>query len=192
MTSIAASTTLRASALPKGIAIDIALVSAFALLNAGAAQISIPLPFTPVPLTLQTFAVLLTGSVLGTGRGLASLTLYVAIGSLGAPWFAGGSSGFGGVTFGYVLGFLLAGAIVGRLAERGATHSISRTILSFTAGTLAIYAVGVPWLMANTGMNISQALNAGLAPFLLGDLVKAAAAGVLLPGLWKLIQRKDS
>ena len=192
MTSIAASTTLRASALPKGIAIDIALVSAFALLNAGAAQISIPLPFTPVPLTLQTFAVLLTGSVLGTGRGLASLTLYVAIGSLGAPWFAGGSSGFGGVTFGYVLGFLLAGAIVGRLAERGATHSISRTILSFTAGTLAIYAVGVPWLMANTGMNIPQALNAGLTPFLLGDLVKAAAAGVLLPGLWKLIQRKDS
>ena len=192
MTSIAASTTLRASALPKGIAIDIALVSAFALLNAGAAQISIPLPFTPVPLTLQTFAVLLTGSVLGTGRGLASLTLYVAIGSLGAPWFAGGSSGFGGVTFGYVLGFLLAGAIVGRLAERGATHSISRTILSFTAGTFAIYAVGVPWLMANTGMNIPQALNAGLTPFLLGDLVKAAAAGVLLPGLWKLIQRKDS
>ncbi|CAB5046685.1 unannotated protein [freshwater metagenome] len=192
MTSIAASTTLRASALPKGIAIDIALVSAFALLNAGAAQISIPLPFTPVPLTLQTFAVLLTGSVLGTGRGLASLALYVAIGSLGAPWFAGGSSGFGGVTFGYVLGFLLAGAIVGRLAERGATHSISRTILSFTAGTFAIYAVGVPWLMANTGMNISQALNAGLTPFLLGDLVKAAAAGVLLPGLWKLIQRKDS
>ena len=192
MTSIAASTTLRASALPKGIAIDIALVSAFALLNAGAAQISIPLPFTPVPLTLQTFAVLLTGSVLGTGRGLASLALYVAIGSLGAPWFAGGSSGFGGVTFGYVLGFLLAGAIVGRLAERGATHSISRTILSFTAGTLAIYAVGVPWLMANTGMSISQALNAGLTPFLLGDLVKAAAAGVLLPGLWKLIQRKDS
>ena len=99
MTSIAASTTLRASALPKGIAIDIALVSAFALLNAGAAQISIPLPFTPVPLTLQTFAVLLTGSVLGTGRGLASLALYVTVGSLGAPWFAGGSSGIGGVTF---------------------------------------------------------------------------------------------
>ena len=192
MTSLAASTTLRVSVLPKGIAIDIALVSAFALLNAGAAQISIPLPFTPVPLTLQTFAVLLTGSVLGTGRGLASLALYVAIGSLGAPWFSGGSSGIGGVTFGYVLGFLLAGAIVGRLAERGATLSISRTILSFSAGTLAIYAVGVPWLMANTGMNFSQAISAGLTPFLLGDLVKAAAAGVLLPGLWKLIQRKDS
>jgi len=192
MTSLAASTTLRVSVLPKGIAIDIALVSAFALLNAGAAQISIPLPFTPVPLTLQTFAVLLTGSVLGTGRGLASLALYVAIGSLGAPWFSGGSSGIGGVTFGYVLGFLLAGAIVGRLAERGATLSISRTILSFSAGTLAIYAVGVPWLMANTGMNFSQAVSAGLTPFLLGDLVKAAAAGVLLPGLWKLIQRKDS
>ncbi len=85
------------------------------------AQVIIPLPFTPVPLTLQTFAVLLVGAALGTWRGVASMVVYAAVGIAGVPWFSGGSSGWGGASFGYILGFIVAAGVVGRLAERGAT-----------------------------------------------------------------------
>lgn len=178
---------LLADALPRGTAVDIALVTGFAAFNGLAAQLTIPLPFTPVPLTMQTFAVLVTAAALGTVRGSLSLGLYVLIGAAGAPWFAHGGSGLGGPTFGYLIGFLLAGVLVGRLADRGVTHSTRQTILSFATGSIVIYAVGAPWLMVSTGMGFAAALKAGVVPFLIGDVIKAVAAGAVLPGVWRLI-----
>lgn len=177
-----------ADTLPRHLAVDAALITGFAALNGLAAQVSVPLPFTPVPLTLQTFAVLVTAAALGTARGLLSLGLYVALGMAGVPWFHDGTSGVGSPSFGYVLGFLLAGVVVGRIADRGVTRSVRRTVLTFVVGSLAIYAVGVPWLMAATGMRFSAALTAGVVPFLIGDAIKALAAGAALPGTWRLIE----
>lgn len=179
---------LLSRAIPQVPGIDAILIGAFLLLNVAAAQISIPLPFTPVPLTLQTFAVLLTGSALGGSRALVTLGLYVGVGALGAPWFAGGAHGIGGPTTGYLLGFLVAGYVVGKLAENRATHSVLMTLFAFAVGSLIIYAFGVPWLMKSTGMGLSEAISAGLLPFLAGDAIKAAVAGGLLPGVWRLIR----
>ena len=117
------------------------------------AQIAIPLPFTPVPLTLQTFAVLLTGAALGSLRGVLSMTLYAVAGIAGVPWFAEGSSGFSAPSFGYILGFILAAFIVGRIAEHGATRSVARTAGLMVVGNLVIYAVGVTWLKVALGVD---------------------------------------
>jgi biotin transport system substrate-specific component len=179
---------LLARAIPQVRGLDLILVASFVGLNAAAAQIAIPLPFTPIPLTLQTFAVLLTGSALGATRGALTMAIYVAAGALGAPWFAGGAHGIGGPSTGYLLGFMVAGFIVGKLAERRATHSVKKTFFAFLVGTVVIYACGVPWLMVSTGMGFSAAIAAGLIPFLIGDTLKACFAGLLLPGVWRLIR----
>ena len=113
--------------IPGGIVRDALLVVGGAAFTALSAQVSIPLPFTPVPLTLQTFAVLLTGAALGTVRGVLSMSLYLVAGVLGAPVFSNHTSGWGGASFGYVIGFVVAAAVVGRLAEGGATRGIART-----------------------------------------------------------------
>ena len=124
---------------------QIALVVGGAALVGIAAQIAIPLPFTPVPLTLQTFAVLLVGASLGSLRGALSMVVYLLAGMVGVPWFAEGSSGYS-PSFGYIIGFIVAAFIVGRLAERGATTTALRTAGLMVIGNLAIYAVGVTWL----------------------------------------------
>jgi biotin transport system substrate-specific component len=162
---------------------DIVLVVGAAALTGLAAQVSIPLPGTPVPLTLQTFAVLLAGATLGLPRAFLGMALYLAIGQLGAPWFA--PSG-GNATLGYVVGFVLAASVVGALASRGGDRTPLRTIATMTLGTLLIYAVGVPWLMMVTGLELPAALSAGVVPFLIGDGLKVLAAAGLLPAAWKL------
>lgn len=172
--------------IPGGIVRDAVLVAGGAALTALAAQVSIPLPFTPVPLTLQTFAVLLVGAALGTVRGLASMALYLLAGVAGAPVFSHGSSGWGGASFGYIVGFVLAAAIVGRLAEGGATRGPVRTAAVMVLGNLVIYAVGVPWLMAVAQAGLGKALALGVVPFLVGDAVKVAIAAGLLPATWRL------
>lgn len=149
-----------------------------------AAQIAIPLPFTPVPLTLQTFAVLLTGAALGSLRGVLAMTLYAVAGIAGVPWFAEGSSGFAAPSFGYILGFILAAFIVGRLAEHGATRRVGRSIGLMVVGNLVIYAVGVTWLKFAIGSDWATAIALGLTPFLIGDAIKIAAAAGLLPLTW--------
>ncbi len=172
--------------IPGGVVRDVALVVGGAALTALAAQVSIPLPFTPVPVTLQTFAVLLVGAALGTLRGLASMLLYLLAGVVGAPVFSHGSSGWGGVSFGYVVGFVVAAVIVGRLAERGATRGSVRTGAVMVLGNLAIYAAGVPWLMAVAHVGLPKALALGVVPFLIGDAVKVAVAAGLFPAAWRL------
>lgn len=165
---------------------DAALVAGAALLTGVAAQISFPVPGTPVPVTLQTFAVLLAGAALGLPRAFLGMALYLALGQLGLPWF---SPEGGNATLGYVVGFVLAASVVGALAERGGDRTPLRTVATMTLGTLLIYAVGLPWLMLATGMDLPAAIAAGVVPFLLGDALKVLLAAGLLPAAWRMAGR---
>ncbi len=154
------------------------------------AQVKIPLPFTPVPLTGQTLAVLLIGATLGARRGAASIVLYIALGAVGLPVFAGGASGLAylaGATLGYLIGFVIAAYIIGLLAERGLERSVRTSVLPFLIGTVIIYVCGVAWLTFVLG-SFSKALSAGLLPFLIGDAIKLLAASLVLPAAWKLVR----
>ncbi len=158
-----------------------------------AAQVVIPLPFTPVPLTGQTFAVLLTAAALGMWRGVASMSLYAVAGLAGVPWFAGGSTAFKGgvlvVSFGYIVGFIAAAALVGWLAQRGATRTVLRTAGLMVLGNLVIYTFGALWLAAALGVSLSTALSLGVTPFLAGDALKVALAAGLFPMAWAAVKR---
>ncbi|WP_327252760.1 biotin transporter BioY [Streptomyces sp. NBC_01244] len=178
-----------ADLLPASRVRDIALVAGGAGLTGLAAQIAVHVDGLAAPITGQTFAALLVGTALGAGRGFLSLALYTLVGMAGVPWFAGGSSGAGGATFGYVLGMLLASTVVGALARRGADRSVPRTAGAMVLGSAIIYAVGVPYLALSTGMSFGAAVAGGLTPFLIGDALKAALAMGLLPAAWKLLGR---
>lgn len=173
--------------LPKSRVKDAALIVAGTALLAVASQILVPLWFTPVPLSLATFAVLLVGASLGPARAALSVGLYMAVGIAGVPVFAGFASGWGGASFGYVFGYLAAAIAVGALARRGADRTVLGTVGAAVIGSALIYAFGVPWLMAATGVGFGQALVLGVVPFLVGDALKAAAAAALLPSTWKAI-----
>ncbi|MGK5496444.1 biotin transporter BioY [Streptomyces sp. URMC 125] len=170
---------------------DAALVLGGAALTGVAAQLAVPVPGSPVPVTGQTFAALLVGAGLGARRALASLGLYAAAGVAGMPWFAEGGSGAAMPSFGYILGMLLAAVVVGALARRGGDRGVLRTAGTMAAGTAVIYAVGVPYLALATGMSLGQAAAAGLVPFLIGDALKAALAMGALPAAWRLVGRKS-
>ncbi|MBC9718114.1 biotin transporter BioY [Streptomyces sp. TRM66268-LWL] len=180
-----------ADLLPASRVRDIALVVGGAALTALSAQLSVPVPGSPVPVTGQTFAALLVGTSLGARRGLLSFGLYALVGSLGAPIFQNGTSGWGGASFGYIVGMLIAAGMVGALARRGGDRSVLRTAGTMVLGSAVIYAVGVPWLMVSTGMSLSAAWAAGVVPFLIGDGLKAALAMGALPAAWKLVGRKS-
>ncbi|MET9802865.1 biotin transporter BioY [Streptomyces sp. NPDC006368] len=179
-----------ADLLPASRTRDIALVIGGAALTGIAAQIAVPVPGSPVPVSGQTFAALLVGTALGARRGFLSLALYALAGMAGVPWFAQATSGYAMPSFGYILGMLLAATVVGALARRGADRSVPRMAGTMVVGSLIIYAVGVPYLALATGMTLSQAVAAGLTPFLIGDALKAALAMGALPTTWKVIGRK--
>lgn len=179
-----------ADLLPAGRVRDAALVMSGAALTGLAAQIAVPVPGSPVPVTGQTFAALLVGTSLGAGRGFLALALYAVAGVAGVPWFAQGASGAGMVSFGYVLGLLLASTVVGALARRGADRNVWRMAGAVVLGEALIYAIGVPYLAYAADMSASQAIAAGLTPYLLGDALKAALAMGLVPGVWKLLERR--
>jgi biotin transport system substrate-specific component len=178
-----------ADLLPASRTKDIALVVGGAALTGIAAQIAVPVPGSPVPVSGQTFAALLVGTALGARRGFLSLGLYAVAGMAGVPWFAQATSGYAMPSFGYILGMMLAATVVGALARRGADRSVLRTAGAMAAGSVIIYAVGVPYLALATGMTLSQAVAEGLTPFLIGDALKAALAMGALPAAWKLIDR---
>jgi len=177
--------------IPGGLVRNMALVVGGTLFVACSTLVAIPLPFTPVPLTLQTFAVLLVGSALGSTRGLISVALYALVGMAGVPWFSQHQSGFGFPTFGYVVGFVLAAWLVGKLAERGSDRHVVKTVGLMVAGNVVIYAFGIAGLMLATGMPVLTAIDKGLIPFLLGDALKIALAAGLLPGAWKLLNSRN-
>lgn len=178
---------------------DAALVVAGTALVAVAAQIAVP--FWPVPLTAQTFAVLLVGTALGPLRGAASLGLYLVLGVVGLPIFSEGASGslFALTTGGYIIGFVAAAALTGWLARRAWDRRVIGMFVTYLAGSVVIYAIGLPWLyFALQGMGASvwhgamgyqtllgATLGAGLVPFILGDIVKAIVAALLVPLAWR-------
>ncbi len=165
------------------------LVMAGALATGLAAQVAIPLPGTPVPLTLQTLAVLVTGTALGSRLGALSMTVYAGLGFAGVPWFAGQSSGFAFASLGYVVGFVVAAWVCGRLAERSADRRVPTAALSMVLGNAVIYACGVVGLMSALEVSLPTAISLGVVPFLVGDVLKIVVAGGLLPSVWKLSGR---
>lgn len=177
------------------LATDLGLVTAGAALTALAAQITIPM--WPVPITGQTFAVLLVGTTLGAARGSLSMALYMLLGAVGLPIFTAGKSGLAyiaGPTGGYLIGFVLAAALTGWLAQRQWDRKIFGAFLTFLLGSVAIYAVGLPWLSVALGQlgrpnDVIATLQAGLFPFIPGDILKAVLAGAMLPITWKLVKR---
>ena len=150
------------------------------------AQISIPLSFTPVPITGQTLGVLLAGTALGWWRAGAALVLYAVAGVAGVPWFAGHSSGYASASFGYIVGFVAAAVLCGYLAGRGADRSVLRSLPAMIAAEVVIYAFGLTWLAIDLHLGASATIAAGLTPFLAGDAIKAAIAAGLLPAAWWL------
>jgi biotin transport system substrate-specific component len=148
-----------------------------------------------VPVTGQTLGVLLVGASLGAGLGAASLALYLAQGAIGLPFFSGGAGGMeflglAAVTGGYLWGFVLSAAVVGRLAERGGDRSIRSSIGAMFLGELVLYVVAIPWLMGAIDVPLGEALELGLAPFVVGDALKLLLAAGLLPAAWRLTRRR--
>ncbi len=175
-----------ADLVPGALVRDLLLVAGAAAFVGLLAQVSVHLPFTPVPITGQTLGVLLAGTALGWRRGTAAMALYAVAGVAGVPWFAGHTSGYVGASFGYVVGFVLCGLVCGWLAERGAGRSLLRSVPAMVAGEVVMYAVGVAWLAVALHVGAGEAIALGLTPFLAGDALKAALAAVLLPGAWRL------
>lgn len=185
--------TLRWAVLPGGgLLADVLLVAGGAGFVALAAQVSIALPFTPVPITGQTFAVVLVGAGLGAVLGLASLGLYLFVGALGAPVYADGTHGWDvltGPTGGYIVGFVLAAGLTGYLAQRQWDRRFSSAVAAMLTGNVVIYLVGLPWLAEQIDTGLEGTLEAGLYPFVVGDLLKLYLAGALLPAAWALLGR---
>ncbi len=168
---------------------NLALIWGASLFIALLAQVRLPLPFTPVPITGQTLAVLLVGAALGPRRGAAAVLLYLAEGVLGLPVFSGGGSGWTylwGPTGGYLVGFVAAAWVAGSLAVRGWDRQGRRAWLVFLLAEGALYLPGLAWLSVYVGPQ--RVLALGLYPFVLGDVLKALLAGALLPTVWRWVR----
>ena len=185
--------TLRLAVFPRSsLVTDAVLVLAGTGFVALAAQVSIGLPFTPVPITGQTFAVVLVGASLGALLGLASLGLYLFVGALGAPIYADGNHGWDvltGPTGGYIVGFVLAAVLTGLLAQRRWDRRFSSAVAAMLSGNVVIYLVGLAWLAEKLDTGLEKTFELGLYPFVVGDLLKLYLAGALLPGAWRLVER---
>ncbi len=156
---------------------DIISAGIFAALTAIFAQITIPLPFTPVPITLQVFAVCLTAAILGSRLGTISMSVYVLIGALGMPVFSAGKAGLQivlGPTGGYIIGFILAAGVTGKIVERKSPPTFKHSLAAMAAGLVIVYLAGMLQLSLVTGMPLSAAFAAGVAPFIWMDAVKIA------------------
>jgi biotin transport system substrate-specific component len=172
---------------------ELTLIAAGVLLLAALAQVEIMLPFTPVPITGQTFGVLLIAAAYGSKRGAATMVAYIAAGALGLPFFSGGGSGLRiltGATAGYLVGFVIAAYVIGLLCERGLERSMRTSVLPFLAGTLIVYACGVAWLSVVVG-GFAKAVTLGVLPFLPGDAIKLVTAALALPAAWGLVNERS-
>jgi biotin transport system substrate-specific component len=171
----------------------VALIVAGALLIYLSALVVIPIPGNPVPITGQTFGVLLVGGALGFRRGLAAVLLYVLLGVVGLPFFAEGKGGLTivlGATGGYLVGFILAGALVGRLAELGWDRHLAGAVGAMAIGNALIYVIGLPWLAFVTHSDATTAVRLGLLPFVVGDVLKLVLAAVVFPAAWWVVGRR--
>ena len=193
-TSYAKAETLTSAVLaPLDFVRSAALVVGFSLLMALAAQVVIPLPWTPVPITGQTFAVLLTGALLGPRLGALAMIAYLIEGASGLPFFAAGGSGLQRLLFsptsGYLLSYPAAAFVVGLLAERGWDRRFLTAAAAMALGSLVILLGGWAWLARF--VSPAAAFQAGVAPFLIGDLVKIALAAAVLPSGWAILRKSS-
>ncbi|UNK45634.1 biotin transporter BioY [Arthrobacter sulfonylureivorans] len=164
-----------------------ALVVGGTALTAVLAQVSIPI--WPVPITGQTLAVLLVGSTLGPVRGALSMVLYWTAGVAGAPIFSEASSGLStamGPSGGYIVGFIAAAYLVGKLSQRSWDRKFVGAALAFLAGTIVTFAIGMVWLAVSLGASLQQTLEWGLYPFIIGGIIKAGIAAAVIPTLWRI------
>ena len=171
----------------------VALVAIGVLLIALGAKISFPLPNSPIPVTGQTFGVLVAGGALGFRRGIAASGIYVLLGVVGLPFFALNRTGIEvlwGTSGGYLIGFIVAAAIVGRLAELGWDRNILGAVGAMLIGSAAIYLIGVPWLAVTAGFGPGEAIEKGFLTFVVGDAIKLALAAVVFPAAWWLVGRR--
>jgi biotin transport system substrate-specific component len=192
-TAVAFQPRVLADAVPRVRARDVVLVLAAVALVTACAQITFYLPGSVVPITGQTFAVLLSAAALGANRGAAAMLLYVALGTAGLPVFADGDHGTSvvfGASGGYLFGFLVAGWVVGRLAEARMDRRPRTALPLFVVGSAIVYLVGVPWLAISAHMSLGSAVADGFTPFIPGDIVKALAAAGVLPAAWSLVSRR--
>jgi biotin transport system substrate-specific component len=194
MTSYAKAETLIGAALsPMDMTRTVSIVIAFSLFNALAAQIAIPIG--PVPITMQTFAVTLTGALLGSRLGAAALIAYLIEGAAGLPFFAGGFGGLGvllGPTGGYLVSFPAAAYITGAFSEHGWDRRFLTAAAAMAIGSVVILLAGSAWLVVGLGSTLPNAFKLGVAPFLIGDVVKIVLAAAVLPTGWALLKRKAS
>ena len=183
--------TLADAAVPRAGALsNRALIVGASLVTALAAQLEFRVPWSPVPITGQTFAVLLTGAVLGARRAFLAQLLYLAEGACGLPVFAGGAFGlvkFAGPTGGYLLAFPFAAAVTGALAERGWDRHFFTMLAAMLLGSVVIFASGLAVL--SRFVPADQLLGAGLLPFLPGDLIKSSLAALAFPAAWRWARR---
>jgi len=189
-TSAAISPRVLADVVPVSLARDVTLIVGAALLTAICAQIVFPLPGSPVPITGQTFAVLLSGAALGSRRGALAMTLYLLLGLVGLPVYSDGGAGvevLWGATGGYLVGFIVAAYVVGRLSEARFDRSLWKALPLFTVGSMIVFVFGVPWLAVAADISLGQAFALGFIPFIPGGIVKAIAAAAALPAAWRLV-----
>jgi biotin transport system substrate-specific component len=171
---------------------DAGLVALGVLFTALLAQVAVPVPGSPVPITGQTLAVVLTAASLGPLRGTAVQVVYILAALVGLPFYSDASSGYEvvfGATGGYVFGFIPAAYLIGLAAKHGADRKLWKSLPLFVAGQAVIFAVGVPWLAASTGESLTWALENGFYPFILGGIVKALIAAIVLGGAWQIVRR---
>lgn len=175
---------------PNKLLLEIPLYLTFNLLLVACSYLSFNLPFSPVPITGQTFGVLLVAMALGRVRGTGIVLAYLLEGALGLPVFAGGTAGlakFMGPTGGYLIGFVAAAYLVGYLADKGWDRKYFSSVLAMSLGTAVIFLFGLSWLAYF--VPTQALLTAGLYPFVQGALVKIALASVVLPSVWKFINK---
>ena len=171
---------------------DAGLVALGVLFTALLAQVAVPVPGSPVPITGQTLAVVLTAASLGPLRGTAVQVFYILAALVGLPFYSDASSGYEvvfGATGGYVFGFIPAAYLIGLAAKHGADRKLWKSLPLFVAGQAVIFAVGVPWLAVSTGQSLTWALENGFYPFILGGIVKALIAAIVLGGAWQIVRR---
>jgi biotin transport system substrate-specific component len=175
-------------------AIRVTAVLFVTVLTIVAAQVSVPLPFTPVPFTLQPMVVLLGGAALGARLGMSAQILYLALGLAGLPVFAASPilpQGFGrllGPTGGYLMSYPLAAFVTGYLAQRGLDRRYFTSVLAMAAGLAIVFTCGVLWLAFGAHAGLASAVSAGLIPFIPADIVKLLLAATILPAAWKFLR----
>jgi biotin transport system substrate-specific component len=189
-------TSLRSSLIPRSTALSHAVLVVSGVLGLAAlAQIAIPVPGSPVPVTGQTLGVLILGTAYGSTLGFTTFAVYILAGIAGAPVFADGGHGLDrivGATGGYLVGMLVATFVLGQLARFRLDQKFLTALPSMLIGTITTFSFGLIWLHQFTGQTWSWTFEKGLTPFIVGEVLKIAIAGTSLPAIWRVVNRKNS